>query len=138
MTVNKNYDKTYKSNPEFLPEIENYIIDKISKLNLSHEMMNNIELAVAEAAANSILHGNKSDESKNVTIKIGITDSVLSISFKDEGTGFIPSEVPDPTKPENILKGSGRGIHIMKSLVDDLNYSFSDSGTELTLIFRIQ
>ena len=58
MTVNKNYNKTYKSNPDFLPEIENYIIDKISNLKISHEVMNNIELAVAEAAANSILHGN--------------------------------------------------------------------------------
>lgn len=135
--MNKNYDKIYKSNPELLPEIENYIIDKITELNLSHELMNNIELAVAEAAANSILHGNKSDKSKEVQIKIHISDSKLSISFKDEGAGFNPSEVPDPTKPENILKGSGRGIHIMKSLVDDLNYNFSDYGTELTLIFDI-
>ena len=138
MTVNKNYDKTYKSNPDFLPEIENYIIDKISDLNLSHEVMNNVELAVAEAAANCILHGNKSDESKEVLIKIGITDSNLTISFKDEGSGFNPSDVPDPTKPENILKGSGRGLHIMRSLVDDMRYNFSDSGTELILHFNIQ
>ena len=134
--MNIDIEKIFRSNPELLPEIENYIIEKISDLSLSHEIMNKIELAVAEAAANSILHGNKSDKSKNVLIKIKASVSKLIISFKDEGKGFNPTQVPDPTKPENILKGSGRGIHIMKSLVDDIKYNFSDSGTELVLLFN--
>lgn len=130
-------EKIFKSNPELLPEIEKYILDSLRDLKISESKLNNIELAVAEAAANSILHGNKNDISKNVFIKIIVNSKILSISFKDEGEGFDPNDVPDPTIPENILKGSGRGIHIMKTLVDDIKYVFSDDGTEIILKFNI-
>lgn len=130
-------EKIFKSNPELLPEIEKYILDSLRDIKISEAKLNNIELAVAEAAANSILHGNKNDISKNVFIKILVNSKILSISFKDEGEGFDPNDVPDPTIPENILKGSGRGIHIMKTLVDDIKYVFSDDGTEIILKFNI-
>jgi len=134
--LSKNYEKIFISNPELLPEIEDFITGCIEEIELSESIRNNIELAVAEAAANSILHGNKNDPTKNVTVKINIARSSIVMSFKDEGEGFQPSEVPNPTIPENILKGSGRGLHIMNSLVDDINYHFSDSGTELILTFN--
>ena len=130
-------EKIYKSDSKLLPEIEDFILNSISKLKIKKTLKNNIELAVAEAAANSILHGNKNDPSKNVTIKIDINSKKLTLSFKDEGKGFNPDEVPDPTMPENLLKGSGRGVHIMKSLVDEVTYNFSDEGTELVLIFNL-
>ena len=133
---NKNFTKIFKSDPELLPEIEDYILDTIKHLNLKSELSNNIELAIAEAAANSILHGNKNDPTKNVTIKVNLNSSSIIISFADEGKGFRPNEVPDPTKPENLLKGSGRGVHIMKTLVDGLEYIFSKKGTELILTFN--
>jgi serine/threonine-protein kinase RsbW len=135
--LNKNYDRIFKSNPELLPEIEEYVLDIVDTLNILETKRNNIELAVAEAAANCILHGNKNDDTKNVTVNISINSGLLRISFKDEGEGFIPENVPDPTIPENILKGSGRGVHIMKSLVDNLDYIFSNSGTELVLTFNL-
>ncbi len=132
----KEYKKIYPSNPELLPEIEEYILDTLSEVKFTDEKKNNIELAVAEASANSILHGNKSDINKYVTIKISISEEKIIISFQDEGTGFSLDAVPDPTKPENILRGSGRGIHIMRSLVDDLKYIFNKNSTELILIFN--
>jgi serine/threonine-protein kinase RsbW len=135
--LNKNYDKIFKSDPELLPEIEEYVLDIVDTLNLPETKRNNIELAVAEAAANCILHGNKNDDTKNVTVNIKINSAIFKISFKDEGKGFIPENVPDPTIPENILKGSGRGVHIMNSLVDNLDYIFSNSGTELVLTFNL-
>ena len=130
-------EKIYKSDSKLLPEIEDYILSSISKLKVKKEIKNNIELAVAEAAANSILHGNKNDPSKNVKIKIELNSKTLTLSFTDEGKGFKPSEVPDPTLPENLLKGSGRGVHIMNSLVDEVNYNFTDAGTELILVFHL-
>lgn len=132
----KNYEKIYPSNPDLLPEIEDYILQTISDIKFTEEKQNNIELAVAEAAANSILHGNKCDINKNITVKISINDKKIIISFRDEGTGFDLESVPDPTKPENILLGNGRGIHIMKSLVDDLEYIFKENSTELILTFN--
>jgi serine/threonine-protein kinase RsbW len=130
------YKKKYPSNPELLPEIEDYILDTLSEIEFTEEKQNNLELAVAEASANSILHGNKCDINKEVTIIISISEDKIIISFQDEGEGFDPDAVPDPTKPENILRGSGRGIHIMKSLVDDLKYIFKENSTELILTFN--
>ena len=108
--LNKEYKSTFKSKPEVLPEIESFVDDKISQQNRLR---------------------NRPD------IKILISEDQLDISFKDEGNGFNPDEVPDPTVPENILKGSGRGIHIMRSLVDDLKYNFSNNGTELIISFNL-
>lgn len=130
-------EKIYKSDSKLLPKIEDYIIDSISKIKFKKGIKDNIELAIAEAAANSILHGNKNDPAKNVKITIDITDERLKLVFQDEGNGFDPAKVPDPTLPENLLKGSGRGLHIMRSLVDEVRYNFSDEGTELILVFNI-
>lgn len=132
----KEYEKIYQSDPDLLPEIEDYILNTLSEVKFSEDQRNNIELAVAEASANSIIHGNKCDKNKNVIVKISISDENITISFQDEGTGFDPYAVPDPTKPENILRGSGRGIHIMRSLVDDLKYIFEENSTKLVLIFN--
>jgi len=132
-----NFTKSFKSSLELLPEMETFILEKFHEFDIPKDIKDNLEIAVAEAAANSILHGNKSDPSKNVDVKISLTSSNLIISFKDEGVGFNPNNVPDPTVPENIQKSSGRGLHIMKSLVDDVKYNFTESGTELILIFKI-
>ncbi len=133
----KKYERTFKSDPELLPEIENYITGIINSLNISEKIKNSIALVVAEAAANSILHGNKSDSSKNINVRFKISKKQICLSFTDEGAGFKPEDVPDPTMPTNILKGGGRGIHIMKNLVDDIEYKFSDKGTELILTFKL-
>lgn len=135
--MTNNHTKIFKSNPKLLPEIEEYILEIVDSFNFSESKRNNIEMAIAEAAANSILHGNKSDESKKVVIKINYHNDHLNISFKDEGEGFNPNNVPDPTLPENLLKGSGRGVHIMNSLVDNIQYIFSNPGTELILSFKL-
>jgi serine/threonine-protein kinase RsbW len=55
----------------------------------------------------------------------------------DEGTGFDPSQIPDPTQPENILKDSGRGMYLMKVYMDDLKYNVTPKGTETILIMNI-
>lgn len=120
-----------------LPKIEDYVLGIVDTLNISDTKRNNVEMAVSEAAANCILHGNESDVTKNVTIKINSNSKLLVISFQDEGKGFNPKDVPDPTIPKNLLKGSGRGVLIMNSLVDNLDYEFSDSGTKVILSFNL-
>ena len=132
------FEKKFSSSADNLPEIEQFIIEIVSDIeDLKEETKNNIEMAVAEAAANSILHGNKNDNSKSVLINIEISPSLLILKFKDQGAGFKPEDVPDPTLPENILKGSGRGLHIMKSLADNVDYNFFEDGTQLVLSFNI-
>ncbi|MEE9430139.1 MAG: ATP-binding protein [Melioribacteraceae bacterium] len=134
--MQKSYTKTYKSNPKFLPEIEDYVFDIVKQTKISNEKLNNLEMATAEAAANCMLHGNKNDKKKNVEVNIFIETDKIIVKFKDEGKGFKIKNVPDPTQPENILKTSGRGLHIMKSLLDDLKYNFTPSGTEVILTVK--
>ncbi len=130
----KTYSKEIQSDPESLPEVEEFIMKIAKEINLPHDKHNNLALSVAEAASNSIIHGNKMDSSKKVLISVIVDDFKIEIRFKDQGTGFNPGSVPDPTTPENILKDSGRGIHIMRTFLDDLQYKFTEDGTEVILI----
>jgi len=133
----KIFTKIIESNPELLPDIEEYIMSILKKVNLSKEKFNNLSLAAAEAASNSIVHGNNCNIEKKVIITIKIDDKEVKVKFKDEGTGFDLVKIPDPTKPENLFKDSGRGIYIMKSFLDDLKFDFTPEGTEVTLIMKI-
>ena len=133
----KIYSKEIPSDPDLMPEVESFVLNIAKGLNLPPDKYNNLALSVAEAISNSMLHGNKNDKTKKVRINIYVDDNYLKISFKDEGKGFNPSKIPDPTKPENILKDSGRGIHIMRSFLDDLQFKFHEDGTEIILILKL-
>ena len=129
----KTYNRVVSSDPEILPELEEYIIKIAREVNLDDSKINNLALSFSEAISNCMKHGNRFDKSKTVSITVNINDSKLTIVLKDEGKGFDLKAVPDPTKPENILKDSGRGIHIMKNFLDDLRYNFTPTGTEVIL-----
>lgn len=133
----KIFSREVPSNPDLLPDIEEYVLSKISDLGLSEEKLDNLALSVGEAASNSIVHGNMCDESKKVKISIEIDEKMIIIKFKDQGQGFSPERVPDPTAPENILKDNGRGIHIMKTFLDRVDYNFYNDGTEVVLKLKI-
>lgn len=93
----------------------------------------NLLIAVSEIVINAIVHGNKEDESKKVEVLIEYDETSMNIKICDEGNGFIATDVSDPTLRENILKASGRGIFIIKSLVDDFEYRHSPKGSEFIL-----
>ena len=131
------FTKEFPSDPDLLPEIEEFIIEIAQKINLSEDKYNPLALSVSEAASNSMVHGNKLDIKKKVRITVEINNEVMKITFKDEGKGFVLNKVPDPTAPENILKESGRGIHIMKNFLDELKYNFTPTGTEAILVVKL-
>ncbi len=133
MVAAETYTMEIASNPELLPEVENFLVDKLKKFNVDEDKSTLLTLSVAEAAANCIIHGNKTDNSKSVKISIVIDETAVEVSLKDQGDGFKPDEVPDPTHPDNILKDHGRGIHIMKSYLSELKYNFTADGTETIL-----
>ena len=81
-----------------------------------------IDMAVREALANAVKHGNKLDASKQVEVTLVNHDNGLEIRIRDFGKGFDVSEVPDPTNPENLLKASGRGILFMHNFVDKVEW----------------
>jgi serine/threonine-protein kinase RsbW len=113
-----------------------HLVDRIMSLvKLSHcaaEDERGVEIALREALANAVLHGNKENMQKKVRINCQVHPGrKLSIVVKDEGSGFDPMEVPDPTKPENIMLEKGRGIHLMKMLMDRVQ--FDNGGREVRL-----
>ncbi len=132
----KTYNKTFKSDPELLPDIENFVIEHAKETSLDNKKINDLSLSIAEAASNAIKHGNKSDKNKKVHVTVKIYSDRIVITLKDEGSGFILKDVPDPTLPENLLKDSGRGIYIMKSFSDKLEFNFTPSGTEVILTMK--
>ena len=82
-----------------------------------------IELAVREALANAIVHGNQENPHKRVYVKCRCTtDGEVSITVEDEGRGFEHDVVPDPTSPHNLLRTHGRGIYLMRALMDEVDY----------------
>jgi serine/threonine-protein kinase RsbW len=94
-------------------------------------------LAVTEATTNAIIHANKCDVSKLVRIHAQIEDSKLIIKIKDEGKGFDPTTLPDPTHPENLLKDSGRGVFLMKVYMNEVKYNVTPSGMETILVLNL-
>jgi serine/threonine-protein kinase RsbW len=134
----KVYYKEIKSDPFSLPELDSFILQIANEIGLSEEKINYLSLSFSEAVSNSIVHGNKNDITKKIQIHVKIDTDTITIIIKDEGKGFDLKSVPDPTKPENILKDSGRGIHIMKSFLENLSYNFTPEGTETILRIRIQ
>jgi serine/threonine-protein kinase RsbW len=134
----KTYQLEIFSDPNLLPEVEEFLENISNEVKLEKTRVNNLLLSVNEAISNAMLHGNKLDIKKKVRISVHIDESSLSISIKDEGRGFDPEKVPDPTSPENIFKESGRGLYIMRTCIDDMKYVFHTDGTELILIINFK
>jgi len=86
------------------------------------EGVSDVEIALREALANAIIHGNHGDRRKHVYVTCRCEPDEVSITVKDEGSGFDTNIVPDPTAPENIGSVHGRGIHVMKALMDEVRF----------------
>ncbi|MBT8379718.1 MAG: ATP-binding protein [Ignavibacteria bacterium] len=131
------YHIEIESDPNNLITVEEFVNYFAKDLGLNEEQLATLLLAVTEATTNAIIHANKSNQSKLVKVDVKVENSKLIIKVIDEGKGFNPSEIPDPTQPENILKDSGRGMYLMKVYMDDLKYNVTSEGTETILTMNI-
>ncbi|MFQ5410652.1 MAG: ATP-binding protein [Phycisphaerae bacterium] len=91
-----------------------------------------VKLALEEAMTNAFRHGNKCDPSKHITVRYEVTPERIEIEILDEGEGFEPNRVPDPTLPENIDRPHGRGIMLMRSYLDEVEYC--ETGNTVRLV----
>lgn len=112
--------------------IESFIDNAKEKFNLDDDIYGNIMIAVTESVNNAIMHGNKNDRTKNVTLSLSLNNNIINFKIRDEGIGFDFQNLPDPTSPENLDKPSGRGIFLMKHLSDEVNFSNNGSLVELS------
>jgi serine/threonine-protein kinase RsbW len=96
--------------------------------DLNEETTHWILMALREALANAIKHGNGEDLAKRVHLEMDVKGHTLRIRIRDEGTGFDPGKVLDPLAPENRFKTTGRGIFYMKTFMDEVRFSRADGG----------
>jgi serine/threonine-protein kinase RsbW len=120
------------STPDSVNRVGAMLADFFDKQDLSEEVAFDVKLAVQEAVVNAAEHGNEYDESKTVCVCCEATGGAIKVTVADEGPGFDPCCVPDPTLPENILRESGRGVFLMRKLCDEVCYS--NKANKVTII----
>jgi len=114
--------------------VENAIEEITNEIGISKDNYGKILISTLEAVNNAILHGNNSNPEKDVEIEIDFKSNKLSIKITDEGSGFNPKEIPDPTIPENIETLNGRGVFLISRLADKVKYN--KKGNSVTMIFK--
>jgi len=114
--------------------IENAIDEITGAVGVKQDDYGKIMVAALEAVNNAITHGNKSDPNKLVDVEIDFKNNEITITVTDEGNGFSPEKIPDPTLPENIEELSGRGVFLMSKLADSIK--FNEKGNSVTMSFK--
>jgi serine/threonine-protein kinase RsbW len=120
------------------------VADHISRgAGLDDEGVHWVGMAIRECVINAIKHGNQSDTAKHVFVDFATVargqGCELTIRVRDEGEGFDPETIANPLDPENVLKGSGRGIFLVRSFMDDVRVQRApEGGMEVRMTKRVQ
>jgi serine/threonine-protein kinase RsbW len=94
-----------------------------------------LDMALREAVTNAVVHGNQEDDTKSVEVIFSCLGNDLEIEIRDQGEGFDPASVPDPTEPANILKTSGRGIFLIRNFMDEVEwFARPEGGTTIRMV----
>ena len=137
MTTIETTELSLPSRIEAVDAAATAVAEFISRSGISEEAAFRIDMAVREAVTNAVLHGNRQEQSKAVELTLKSSPDAIEISVHDYGQGFNPEEVPDPTKEENLLKSSGRGIFFMRNFMDEVDWSIRPTGgTTVRLVKR--
>jgi serine/threonine-protein kinase RsbW len=126
------------ADPKEIRKVEPFMNQINDAAHLDDGTFYRLLVAGTEAVNNSILHGSKSDPTKKVSVTCTIDKDSLIFRVRDEGKGFKPEEVPDPLEEKNLLKTSGRGIFLMRSLMDKVSFKITRKGTEVELVIDLK
>jgi serine/threonine-protein kinase RsbW len=107
------------------------IVSAVEAAGFRREAVFAVRLALDEALANAVKHGNAGDASKQVMIDLDATPKRVVVSIEDQGPGFVPEALPDPTADENLSRPNGRGVMLMQAYMTHVEYN--DSGNRVTL-----
>jgi serine/threonine-protein kinase RsbW len=122
------------SNMDSVSRVE-AVADKLAEeAGLDEDERFHVTMAVREATVNAVLHGNDYDPAKQITVSAENTGKALVFTIADQGKGLDPDTLPDPLAPENLLRGTGRGIFLIRSFMDEVHFRQLHPGTELTLV----
>jgi serine/threonine-protein kinase RsbW len=121
------------SNPEFLPDVDVFLEGTLRGFGIDESAVADIAISVSELVNNAMVHGNKSSQEKMVTVRIKKSRNDVTVSVSDEGAGFNPTHVPNPLDDENLLQEVGRGLFIVRSLMDKVDVRATSNGTTVAI-----
>lgn len=121
------------SNQEYLTDVDIFLEATLRGFGAEESVVADIAISVSELVNNAILHGNQSADSKIVTVRIVRKGSSVTITVTDQGTGFNPDDIADPLADENLLQEVGRGLFIVRSLMDEVDVQPSSHGTTIAI-----
>jgi serine/threonine-protein kinase RsbW len=123
-----------QSNPKKVHAIEGLLQQVDDAVVLDEKAMYRLLVSCTEAVNNAILHGNKSDPSKTVCIRCAVQKKAIVVVVKDEGGGFDSAQLPNPLSRANLMKENGRGVFLMRSLMDEVAFRKLKTGHEVRLV----
>jgi serine/threonine-protein kinase RsbW len=116
-----------------LPKVEQFTVALCKKAHLDNDQSDNMAIAITELVNNAIIHAHKQDPTKKVVVRVRYEKDRVVVAIIDEGPGFDPREVANPTDPQNLWKQNGRGIFLVRNLIDSVVINSSPKGTEVVL-----
>jgi serine/threonine-protein kinase RsbW len=134
----RKFELQFSSDTKYLENVEKLSSKVARYANLSESDSDDLGIVTTELVNNAIHHGNKNDPEKLVHITFTVDDQKIELRIIDQGGGFNPDKLKDPLAPENLLNESGRGIFLIRNLMDGLEFKFSDTGTETIVTKNLQ
>ena len=120
-----------------LPTVDLAVERIAGEMGFEESARADLGICVTEAASNAIVHGHHSQVALTVEIRFERFKDRLKVEVRDHGSGFDPHGVPDPTLPENLLKISGRGLHLIRALMDEVTVSRLSDGMQVVMIKKL-
>ena len=124
---------TFQSNPKHIRRVEAFLKKVNRSAHLDEIQMHKMMVSLTEAVNNAIIHGNKSDQTKKVGVRCELRPGWLVVTIHDEGKGFQPGRVRNPLQKKNLMRENGRGIFLMRTLMDKVEFDIGPSGAQVVL-----
>jgi serine/threonine-protein kinase RsbW len=132
------YTLVLPSNPKAVSRVERFLENICQSIGFDDDRFNKILVAATEAVNNGIIHGNKRNSKKRVTITCMVRKTVFTICVEDEGTGVDPEMLPDPLSKKNLLRENGRGVFLMRSLMDSVKFKRSPGHSTVIMKMKMR
>jgi serine/threonine-protein kinase RsbW len=126
-------EMTCRSDPREIAKVEKFLEQVNKKAHLDDGTIYRLLVATTEAVNNAIIHGNRSNPSKRVRVSCRIDAQMLVMTVRDNGKGFDPNSLANPLDEKNLLKESGRGIFLIRSLIDEVHFEMHKTGTSVIM-----
>jgi serine/threonine-protein kinase RsbW len=133
MSLKKVGELSIPSTLDHLADVDQFTEGLFRRLTLPKDILDDVAISISEAVNNAMVHGNRLDPNRRVLVRFYVCSRYLRLVVRDQGSGFQPEAVPDPRQQQNLLKTSGRGILIMRHLMDRVEFRPRRDGMQIIM-----